>query len=110
MRIAVQRQGPVATVRVSGGLTEIGTGHLAALLDAMATTGCEYAIVHLADVTMVDSGLLRVLRAARTRLQGRLTVTAERTEARFPLALVGFGGGAWPARHDLGAGGDHVRP
>lgn len=109
MHITTQHNGPVTTVRVSGGLTEIGTRQLTALLDAMVTSGCEQTIVHLADVKLVDSGLLRVLRAARTRLQGRLTVTADRTEARFPLALVGLGQDVWPGREDLGAGADHVR-
>lgn len=104
MHITTQRNGPVTTVRVSGGLTEIGTRQLGALLDAMVTAGCEQTIVHLTDVKLLDSGLLRVLRAARTRLQGRLTVTADRTEARFPLALVGLGQGVSPAHHeDLGA-------
>lgn len=84
MHITTQHNGPVTTVRVGGGLTEIGTRHLAALLDAMVTTDCEHAIVHLADVNLVDSGLLRVLRAARTRLQGRLTVTAESDGGALP--------------------------
>lgn len=110
MHITMQHHGPVTTVRVSGGLTEVGTGHLAALLNAMVTAGCEQAIVSLADVNMVDSGLLRVLRAARTRLHGRLTVTADRAGARVPLALVGLDERCLSSSDHLSPGATHVRP
>lgn len=106
MHIATGHDGTWATVRVSGVLTEAGTGRLA----AMVLPDGELATVHLADVGSVGAGLLRVLRIARTRSQGRLTVTADRPEARFPLALVGLGDMAWPGRHDRGGGTSQVPP
>lgn len=87
LHLTVGHCGLVARMRVSGELTEIGRRHLAALLEMMVTAGCERVVVHLAGVDMVDSGLLQVLRAARTRLEGRLTVTADRAEARSRLTL-----------------------
>lgn len=109
LHVTVRRGGPVATMWVSGELTEIGHQHLAALLDLMVTSGCTQAVIHLAGVDMVDSGLLRVLRIVRTRLRGRLTVTAERAEARCRLMLVGVDPPAWSAGAPASAGADHVR-
>ncbi|OFE18369.1 hypothetical protein BA895_12100 [Humibacillus sp. DSM 29435] len=77
-------------MKVCGDLTEADTRHLATMLNAMAWSDGQRATIDLADVSSVGSELLRVLRTARTRSRGRLTVTADRPEVRFPLALVGM--------------------
>lgn len=95
-------------MRVSGELTVTGHRYLAALLDVIVAADCEEVVVHLAGVDMVDTRLLDVLRAARTRLQGRLTVIADRPEAGFRLRLVGLGRANSSTGDRLSAGTDHA--
>lgn len=109
LHIATHRSGPAARVRVSGELAETGHRHLAALLDMMVMAGCERITIHLAGVDVVDSSLLQLLRAARTRLGGGLTVVAERAEARFRLGLVGFDGCVWSGGDVPSVGAELVR-
>lgn len=83
LRITTHHRGRVARMQVGGELTEIGHQHVAALLHTMIAAGCARIVVHLAGADMVSSGLLQVLRAARTRLGGRLTVIADRAEPSY---------------------------
>lgn len=109
LHITTRRDGPVSRVRVSGHLTDSGRAYLAALLDLMTAAGCAQIVVHLGGVGVVDAGLLQLLRAARTRLAGRLTVTADRAEARLPLTLVGLDGCGWPISDGPSVGAGRVR-
>jgi anti-anti-sigma factor len=106
--ITADRVGPVAHVHVSGELTQSGNLHLAALLDTMISAGCERVVVHLAQVSMVDSTSLKVLRAARTQLEGRLTVVADRVEVWPPLTLAGVERDAWPINSRPETGASHA--
>lgn len=108
MQVTTRRDGALTSVNISGELTEAGTRRLAAMLNAMAWAEGERATIHLSDVSCVGSDLLRVLRTARTRAQDRLTVTAQRPEVRFALALVGLGEMAWPEQHERTGGHSEV--
>lgn len=81
-----------AATRSSRRLTEIGHPRLATLLDSLIDTDRGEIIVHLAEAALVDAALLQLLRAARARLSGGLTVTADRAETRFQLTLAGLDG------------------
>lgn len=80
--VATGAEGFLMTMKVRGDLTEADTRRLATMLIAVAWSDGERATIGLADFSSVGSELLRVLRTARTRSQGRLTVTADRPRSK----------------------------
>lgn len=107
-RITIGHDRTSVTVRVGGAVTAAGTAQLATMLSAMSQAGGGRVIVQLIDVGSVCAELLQVLRTARTMLQGRLSVTANRQEARFALALVGLGDTTWPETCESDAEADQT--
>lgn len=90
-RIEVERDQRAAAVRVDApAVTTPDLAHLADLLDWLLSAGSTDVRVDLGALANVDAALLEVLRGARDRLDGHLTATAGRADARRTLFLMGL--------------------